>query len=76
MSLVGLKYDLHNLLDKVENEQLLRTVYDFLVQGQNNQVGSIWQSLTEDEKNEVFMSYKESENSENINKWDNIKLKY
>jgi hypothetical protein len=76
MNLVGLKYDLHHLLDKVENEQLLRTVYDFLVQGQNNANGKIWNSLTEFEQNEVFISYKESENVENLKSWENIKLKY
>ncbi|MFY8161903.1 MAG: hypothetical protein ACOVNU_11280 [Candidatus Kapaibacteriota bacterium] len=76
MDLVGLKYDLHLLLDKVENEQLLRTVYDFLVQGQNNAIGNIWNSLTEFEQNEVFISYQESENVENLKSWENIKLKY
>lgn len=75
MNLVSLKYDLHHLLDKVENEQLLRTLYDFLSQEQNKQ-GNIWSSLSEFEKSEVFMSYTESENVENLNSWDKVKLKY
>lgn len=75
MNLVSLKYDLHNLLDKVESEQLLRTVYDFLSQVQNKQ-GTIWNSLTEYEKSELFLSYAESENLENLKTWDNIKSKY
>jgi hypothetical protein len=30
MGALELKSDLHKILDKIENEQLLRTIYDFL----------------------------------------------
>ena len=37
MGTVELKSDIHKILDRIENEQLLRTIYDFLKQGENSQ---------------------------------------
>jgi uncharacterized radical SAM superfamily Fe-S cluster-containing enzyme len=76
MGTVELKSDLHRILDTIENEQLLRTIYDFLKQKENAQEGQIWKTLTEEQKKEVYLSYKESENDKNLKSWEDIKKKY
>lgn len=74
MSTLELKSDLHKILDKIENEELLRTIYDFLKQPDDSK--SFWNSLSEAQKQEVYLSYQESENSANLLNWDDLKKKY
>ncbi len=76
MGPIELKSDLHKILDRIENEQLLRTIYDFLKQGERTQEGQIWKTLTEDQKKEVYLSYEESQDDKNLIDWDTVKKKY
>lgn len=61
MGTIELKSDLHKILDKIENEQLLRTIYDFLKQREDVEEGKIWKTLTEEQRKEVYLSYEESQ---------------
>ena len=73
MSAIELKSNLHKIVDKIDNEQLLRTVYDFLKLRENSEESSIWRTLTEEQKKEVYLSYQESEDDRNLVSWDEIK---
>lgn len=76
MGTIELKSDLHKILDRIENEQLLRTIYDFLKQGENSQEGQIWKTLTKEQKKEVYLSYEESQEDKNLVDWETVKKKY
>jgi hypothetical protein len=76
MGTVELKSDLHKMLDRIENEQLLRTIYDFLKQRETAKEGQIWQSLTEEQKIEVYSSYEESQADHHLIDWETVKKKY
>jgi len=76
MGTTELKSNLHKILDKIENEQLLRTIYDFLKQMENKEEGRIWASLTEEQKKEVYLSYEESENDDVLLDWNSLKKKF
>jgi uncharacterized beta-barrel protein YwiB (DUF1934 family) len=76
MGAIELKSDLHKILDRIENEQLLRTIYDFLKQGENSQEGQIWKTLTKEQKKEVYLSYEESQEDKNLVDWETVKKKY
>lgn len=76
MGTLELKSDLHKILDSIDNEPLLRTIYDFLKQSENQQEGKIWETLTEAQKKEVYLSYEESENDKNLTSWKELKKKY
>ena len=76
MGTIELKSDLLRILNKIEDEQLLRTIYDFLKQGENTEVGQIWKTLSDEQKNEVYASYEESQNDANLTSWEDIKKKY
>ena len=76
MGTIELKSDLHKILDRIENEQLLRTIYDFLKQSEGAEEGQIWKTLTEEQKKEVYLSYEESQEDKNLINWDTVKKKY
>src|SRR5882762_9848496 len=73
MGPIELKSSLHKIVDKINNEELLRTVYDFLKLRENSVEGQIWKTLTEDQKKEVYLSYEESEDDQNLTDWDTVK---
>ena len=75
MSTIELKSNLHKIVDKIDNEQLLQTIYDFLKLSENSQEGQIWKSLTEEQKKEVYLSYQESEDDKNLVAWDEVNKK-
>ena len=76
MGTIELKSNLHKILDRIENEQLLRTIYDFLKQRESTQEGQIWKTLTEEQKKEVYLSYEESQDDKNLIDWETVKNKY
>ncbi len=76
MGTIELKSDLLKILNKIEDEQLLRTVYEFLKEGENTEQGQIWKTLTEDQKKEVYSSYEESQDDKNLIDWEDVKKKY
>ena len=73
MGTIELKSNLHKILDKIENEQLLRTIYDFLKQREDAVEGEIWKTLTDEQKREIYLSYQESEDDNNLIDWEDVK---
>ena len=72
MGTIELKLDLHRILDKIDNEQLLRTIYEFLKEQENSKEGKIWDTLSEDQKKEVFLSYEESGDDKNLKRSERV----
>ena len=66
MGTVELKSSIHKIVDGIQNEQLLQTLYDFLKVRELNKPGGIWDTLTEEQKQEVLLSYEESEDENNL----------
>ena len=61
MNSIELKTNIHNIVDLIQSEQLLRTLYDFLKIREKDTSGSLWESLTETQKQEVLLAYEESD---------------
>ncbi|MEQ8302026.1 MAG: hypothetical protein RIB47_01450 [Cyclobacteriaceae bacterium] len=76
MGTIELKANLHKMLTKIEDEQLLRAVYDFLKQSESTDRGQIWKTLSDELKKEVYASYDESEEDKNLTSWEDLKQKY
>ncbi len=70
MALANIKTDFHQLIDKIENEELLAAFYQLLVQRSQEQTGQLWNNLTDEEKNELLLADEESKDSSN---WINDK---
>ena len=66
MRTVELKSNIHRIIDRIQSEQLLETLHDFLITRESAKPGDIWNSLTEKQKKEVLLSYEESENESNL----------
>lgn len=76
MGTLELKSDLLRIIDKIQDEQLLRTIYDFLKQNEDAGEGAIWKTLTEDQKKEVYASYEESQDDDKLINWQDLKKKF
>jgi hypothetical protein len=76
MGTIELKSDLRKILDRIDDERLLRTIYDFLKQRENAEVGQIWKTLTDEQKKEAYASYEESRDDTNLTCWEDVKKKY
>jgi hypothetical protein len=66
MSSVDLKSNIHKIIDRIQNEQLLQTLYDFLKIRESHTPGEIWNTLNEEQKKELLLSYDESEDENNL----------
>lgn len=53
-------------MDEIESEQQLKTIYGFLKIKESIQSVSAWDSLSEDQRQEVLLAYEESEDENNL----------
>lgn len=66
MGAIELKSGLHKIIDKIQNEDLLASLYDFLKTRETISPGNLWASLTSEQKEEVLIAYSDSEEEENL----------
>ena len=66
MKATKLKSNIHQIVDRIQSEQLLETIYDFLKTRETTKPGEIWNSLTDEQKQEVLLSFDESEDEKNL----------
>jgi len=66
MGTIDLKSNIHKIVDGIQSEQLLQTLYDFLKVRETNKSGRLWNTLTEEQKQEVLLAYDESEDENNL----------
>jgi hypothetical protein len=71
-----IKSDFHRLIDRIDNEELLSAFYQLLEKRSEQQTGKLWDSLTEEEKSELLLSYDESQDESNWISEDVIKKKH
>ena len=77
MGAVELKLSLHQIVDRIKDERLLQAIYSFLKERENSKDGLMWESLTEDQKKEVLLTFEESEDDSNLiddkDVWESLK---
>jgi hypothetical protein len=66
MGTIELRSNIHKIVDEIQSEQLLQTLYDFLKGRETNDSGRLWGSLTEEQKQEVLLAFDESEDENNL----------
>lgn len=77
MGTAELKVNLHKIVDRIDDEGLLRAIYSFLNQRDHAEEGKMWRSLTDDQRREVLQAYEESEDDSKLiadeDVWNDIK---
>ncbi|MDZ4709273.1 MAG: hypothetical protein SH818_12815 [Saprospiraceae bacterium] len=66
MVVIELKTHIHKMVEEIQSEQLLQTLYDFLRLREKNEPGQLWDSLTRAQKQDVLLSFEESEDETNL----------
>lgn len=76
MNKVELKTNLHSFIDQIENTDLLREYYLEMKRLLTIKKSKIWDSLTDEQKNEILLSFNESEDEENLIDNDEVMKRY
>lgn len=66
MNTSELKSNLHKIIDTIESEQLLQSLFDLLKEKEIPYSNQALDLLTEEQKTELFLSFEESEIEENL----------
>jgi hypothetical protein len=66
MSTTEIKTNLHKIVDRIDDERLLKVIYDFLEVREKSNEGQLWQTLTTEQQQEVLQAYEDSENDSNL----------
>jgi len=70
MNTSELKSNLHKIIDTIESEQLLQSLFDLLKEKKTPNSNKALDLLTEEQKSELFLSFEESDIEENLIKKD------
>jgi hypothetical protein len=63
----------HKLIDKIDNEEILKGYFELIQRLNSNQTGKLWDSLTSAEKEELLLSYEESFDPKNLVSHEDVK---
>jgi hypothetical protein len=66
MGKIELKSSIHKIVDEIESEYLLKSIYEFLKTKETSDSGRAWDNLTEEQRQEILLSYEESEDENNL----------
>ena len=70
------KEEFHKLIDNIEDEQLLVAYFQLIKKLNLNEVGKLWEGLTSEEKDELLLSYEESNQLQNLVSHVEVKKKF
>ncbi len=76
METIELKSELHRLIDELDNRNLLDDCYEEIKKAVAVSKNKIWDTLTEEQKQEVMLSYQESEDEGNLVDHETVMKKY
>ena len=76
METIELKSQLHRLIDQLNDPVILDQYYEEIKRIVNLSKSGLWDSLNEDQKQEVLLSFEESENDDNLVDHETVMRKY
>lgn len=63
----------HKLIDKIDNEEILKSYFELIERLNSNQTGRLWDSLNSEQKDELLLSYEESFDPKNLISHEEVK---
>ena len=76
MNTIEIKQNFHHLIDNIDNENLLISFYDLIMKRTTAKEGQLWNKLTEQEQQELILSFDESKKPENLIDHEDMKKKH
>jgi hypothetical protein len=76
MTTIEIKKNFHSLIDSIDNENILLFFYDLMKRRSTSKEGQIWNRLSNDQKQELLLSVRESENPDNLISHEDLKIKH
>ena len=73
---VQIKDDLHALIHKIDNDELLEMVYQLLDSQNRKTEGELIKSLSEEQKKELYEAYDESHDESNLVDLEKLRSKH
>jgi hypothetical protein len=70
------KEDFHKLIEKIEDEEVLKGYFKLIQRLNNNQTGELWDALSPAEKEELLLSYDESFDPNNLVSHNEVKKQH
>ena len=70
------KEDFHKLIDKIEDEEVLKGYFNLIQRLNNNQTGELWNTLSPEEQEELLLSYEESLDPNNLVSHNDVKKQH
>lgn len=66
MNTIDLRNNIHNLIDKIDNNNLLIRFYELLQKRVDSKDGQFWSRMTEKEQKELLLSEAEADDKNNL----------
>ncbi|MBX2969022.1 MAG: hypothetical protein KF803_06605 [Cyclobacteriaceae bacterium] len=66
----------HELIDKIESEEVLKGYFELIKRLNSNQTGKLWDALSSEEKDELLLSYEESLDPKNLLTHEEVKAQH
>lgn len=66
----------HKLIDKIENEEILKGYFELIKRLNSNQTGKLWDALSSEERDELLISYEESFDPKNLLSHEEVKAQH
>ncbi len=76
MNTLELKNSFHTLIDSINNDSLLMSLYDIMKSRTSTRDGQMWNNLSRLEQEELLLALEESENPETLISNDDMKKKH
>ena len=76
MTLMNTKEAFHRLIDKIEDEEALKGYFKLIERLSTNQTGELWNSLTDQEKEELLIAYEESFDGSQLTSHEEVKKQH
>jgi hypothetical protein len=76
MNTVEIKNNFHKLIDRIDNDIVLSRFYEMLEKASSVKDGSLWDRLSDDEKQELLLIDSETDLEDNLIPLKTIKDKY
>ena len=71
-----IKDEFHNLIEKIDNETVLKGYLKLIQRLNNSQTGELWDQLSNKEKDELLISYEESFDPTNLIAHEDVKKEH